>query len=111
MHKTDIPQEEWKGFFENFNEQNNGRMAYIEVTDDEHYRLDYSESIAFEKINFSEIDDEHITIVIIAGENSSFKKFIDRTERIILGSENGTDEELHVISSLGRGAVIKFHEL
>lgn len=111
MHKKEIPQEEWKQFLELFNKQNKGKMAYIEVTDDEHYRKDYSESIAFDRINMNVIDDQHVTMSITAGNGAPFKQFIDRIDRIILITENGTDKELHVISSLGSGAVIRFHSL
>lgn len=111
MNKKEIPQEEWKSFFDLFNEQNNGRMAYIEVTDDEHYRLQYSESIAFNEINMNLIDNEHVTVSITAGGDSSFKQFVDRIDRVITGSNNGTIKEIHLLSSLGRGAIIKFHDL
>lgn len=111
MNKKEIPQEEWKSFLNLFNKQNHGRMAYIEVTDDEHYRKEYSESIAFNEINMNLIDNEHVTMSIAAGDDSSFKQFVDRVDRIIIGSNNGTVKEIHLLSSLGRKAIIKFHEI
>ena len=111
MHKKEIPQEEWKQFLESFNKQNKGKMAYIEITDDEHYRREYTESIAFDQINMNVIDNQHVTMSITAGDGSPFKQFIDRIDRINLLTANGTDKELHVFSSLGRGAVIRFHSL
>ncbi len=114
MGKVELAQENWKSFFEEFNSSYKGKIAYVEVTDNEGYHVDHSESISFSKIGMNKIDEDHITISVNAGKSNEFEQYVDRVERIVFDDESEDEKYfaiLQIYSSLGSGASIKFYKI
>lgn len=110
MHKREIPRENWMMFLDDFNRKYNERIVKIEITDDEDYRVDYAESLPFQKAEITSVDEGNTSISISAGASSSFIHVIDDAGSIILEEhEDHSPKVLQVKSSLGRSAIIRFH--
>ncbi|MGE5682434.1 MAG: DUF5335 family protein [Bacillota bacterium] len=111
MSKTQIPQEQWASFFNNFNAQNQNKIVKIEITDDEDYRIDYAESLPFKEVKITSQNDAGISVSVSAGASNSFLHTIDKTLIVILEEVEEKIKALQIRSALGRTAVIRFHPL
>jgi len=110
MHKREIPRENWMLFFDEFNRNFSEKIVKIEITDDEDYRVDYAESLPFQTVEITSIDEDNTSITVSAGASSSFIHVIDHAESVRLEEhENHSPKILEIKSSLGRSAVVRFH--
>lgn len=110
MPKREIPRENWMTFFDEFNRSYREKIVKIEITDDEDYRVDYAESLPFQNVEITSIDEDNTSITVSAGASSSFTHVIDNAGIVILEEhEDHSPKVLQVKSSLGRSAIIRFH--
>lgn len=110
MPKREIPRESWMMFFDDFNKNHKEQIVKIEITDDEDYRVDYAESLPFQGVEITSVDEDNTSISVSAGASSSFTHVIDKAGSVILEEhEDHSPKVLQVKSSLGRSAIVRFH--
>ncbi|HEX2960319.1 MAG TPA: DUF5335 family protein [Ignavibacteriales bacterium] len=110
MPKREIPRENWMSFFTDFNKSHKEQIVKIEITDDEDYRVDYAESLPFQGLEITSVDEENTSVTVSAGASSSFTHVIDNARSVIIEEhEDHSPKALQVKSSLGRSAIVRFH--